>query len=149
MKKKILVTLLIVSIVSIATFCYINFGINRDNYVVEQPQLVIKSFYSAANNDSIYLKRISWGITYDKEITVLSKTQSETADSTLDYIYPTTDVFFKLSKDTLFVYSSIVSSPPKFFQTSFTIVQKELNNSEIMELRANDLFRKKGLEIVE
>jgi hypothetical protein len=102
-------------------------------------------------NESIFLKRKSWGITSDNEITIISKSPSKEfePDSTTDFVFNGVSTFlYKQVQDSLFIYvQKKIVSPPKI-ETKFQIIQIELSNSEIMNLLENDNYKKNGLKLL-
>jgi hypothetical protein len=138
--------ILFISLVLIISFFKCASKTENDN---ESDQVVVDKIVSKKGNE-LYLKRFSSGITFDNEFIVLSVNSSMILDSTTDYIYPTTNVFYKISKlqDSVYIFSSVVSNTPSHFKSSMVIVQKELENSDLMDLMGYDKYKKVGLKMI-
>jgi hypothetical protein len=138
--------ILIISLVLIVSFFECTSKTENDN---ESIQVVVDKIVSKKGNE-LYLKRFSSGITFDNEFTVLSENSSMILDSAADYIYPTTNVFYKISKlqDSVYIFSSVISNTPTNFKSSMVIVQEELENSDLMDLIGYDKYKKVGLKMI-
>ena len=98
-------------------------------------------------NESIFLKRKSWGITSDNETTIISKSSQKEfePDSTTDFVFKGLSTFFyKQIQDTLWIYVPKKGDIPPKIETKFNIIQIELSNPEIMNLLEKDNYKKNG-----
>lgn len=100
---------------------------------------------------NIYIKKKIWGMTADHQVIVISKSGRKKfeVDSTKDYaFYGSMPLFFRQQGDTLFIYTRKIVKVPADFNSSFSIIQIELSNPEMMRLIENDSYKKEGLQII-
>ncbi len=110
------------------------------------PTYVIKEINFPGNNSKLYLKSKYWGITDDHVIIQLSTDNSSSVDSLHNYVYKGESfLFYKTSRDSLFLYVYKKAINPPQFNTKIKIAQIELPNTEMMDLFSKDGFKKKGL----
>ena len=81
---------------------------------------------SKNKKDSIFIKQKNWGLLGNSQLIVISKSSAkfEKPDIESEYVYK--NLYYKQNNDTLYIYSTAISSVPKDFHSSFIIVQKEI-----------------------
>lgn len=95
----------------------------------------------------LYLKSNNWGLTNDNKIIAISCDDSEGIDSTKTYYYKGEDfIFYRISEDTLYVYTYTKSNNPDIFKSDIKIIQTELDNVDMMNLKKDNSFKNKGLQ---
>ncbi|RFM25757.1 hypothetical protein [Deminuibacter soli] len=102
-----------------------------------------------STNPQLYLKKMSWGLTSDKQIVAISTNDKHAFDSTSkgDYIYRgLSSFFYRLKGDSLFVYVPEASKLPVEIKSSIKVVQVELDNVAMMNLIQGDNYKKQGLK---
>ena len=143
MKKVILVTSVILVLGIIICMVVLNNVIPEIKPIYKQIEIK-----SNAGKESLFLKQKVWGITSDNSIIVISNSSKNEfeIDSASDYVFKGYSTFFyRQVQDSLYVYvSKKVKIPPKLY-TEFEITQIELSNTEMMNLLANNSYKKKGL----
>ncbi len=94
----------------------------------------------SGNNNKLYIKSKSWGVTGDHQITVIS-TEDEREfeiDSTRQIIFNGLEPFlYKVSNDTLFLTLRQKSKIPDGFNSRWTIIQTEVDNATMMNSMQN------------
>jgi hypothetical protein len=100
---------------------------------VKVEEIVITDSYS------LYLKRKVWGMTGDHSLTVLSEnSEQQIENSKLHFSTNIIDpIFYKVKKDTLFIYSSALFKNSHFFDEEVKIVQREMTSKEMTDMYAN------------
>jgi len=146
--KKILIIIGVVVIVSLLVFGLIFYNGFSEKH---EPAISIKEVHSNTLNESIYLKKISWGLTYDHEIVVVSMSSDKKTepDSTKEFIFLSSEIFYKVSNDSLYIYTASKVKEPINFNSKFKIEQVELSNPEMMDLRGYDNYKKQGLKMIQ
>jgi len=90
------------------------------------------------NNEKLYIKTKNWGITGDSQLTVITtedKREFE-IDSTRQIFFEGLAPFiYKVSHDTLFLILRQESKIPIDFESSWTIIQKEVDNPTMIKTR--------------
>jgi hypothetical protein len=141
MKKKYLIITLLVVIAIIGFVIY--------NQIPDiKPIYNLKKLVTSSGNEPLYLKSKSWGMTYDSKVIVLSTNKEEEfiADSTKEYIYKGASfLFYKLSNDSLIIYTADKAHTPQVFNSKINIKQVELDNPAMMKLKGDSAFKSKGL----
>ena len=142
---------LIIIIVTILVLGLVVGLIVYNSFPEYKPKYIVKEIHSNTLNESIYLKKKSWGITYDHEIVVVSTLYDEKSvpDTTNDYIFLDPEIFYKVNHDTLYVYTMSKAKEPNNFNSKIKVNQIELSNTEKMDLIGNDNYKKQGLEMME
>ena len=115
------------------------------------PVVLVKKIYSPKLRDSIFLKKISWGLTYDNEIIVVSTSSSLSIEPNpkKEYVFLTSEIFYKVSNDSLYIYTSQSVKNPIYFKSRFRVIQKVLSNPEMMNLKGYENYKNKGLKVIE
>jgi hypothetical protein len=102
-------------------------------------------FTSQEKSSNIYIKSESWGLTGGSQITVISTNDEQEfeADSTEEFVYHSLEPFlYKAQNDTSFIYTRQKAQVPFGFKSKWTIEQIEVDNPEMMTLRADpDLMK--------
>jgi hypothetical protein len=101
-------------------------------------------------NESIYVSKKVWGVSYDHQIVLISSQPKEKVnyDSETDYIYQgLSSLFYKVAGRDLVIYTRKKSPIPKRFNSRANIVQVELDNQDMSTLRAD--YEKEGLKKIE
>jgi len=90
------------------------------------------------DNRKLYIKSHNWGVTGDNQLTVI-ETDSEReykADSTKQIIFKGLEPFlYSVANDTLFLVLRKKSTIPNRFNSTWTIIQKEVDNRTMEKLR--------------
>ena len=100
---------------------------------------------SKNGKSNLFLKSKNWGLTDDNQTTVIStETNKEfKADSTKEFVFDGLEPFLYQSKsDTLFLYVQRKVITPKKFKSTWTIIQKEIENPEFMQKRVDPNFHR-------
>lgn len=112
---------------------FIVVGCWTDSYkpVFQTTTLKLKS------GEVIYLKKKNWGLTFDHQVSVISNSDKNEwkPDSTKEYVFKGLEPFFyKFSNDSLILFTRLNAEVPPNFNSKIQIVQKQLPNSQIMDL---------------
>jgi hypothetical protein len=115
-----------------------------------QPVIFVNKIHSEYLNEDLFIKKISWGLTYDHSVIILSSFPKNTIepDSTSEYVFLSSEIFYRLTNDSLLIFTSLKSKKPLNFNSNIKIIQYELKNVEIMNLRGNNNYKKRGLKMV-
>ena len=101
---------------------------------------------SPGSNSKLYIKTSNWGLTGDSQLTILT-TEVDSKfelDSTRQIIFKGLEPFrYKQINDTLILCVRKKVIVPKGFKSSWTIIQKELDNSQMTDLRRD--YEYKGI----
>ncbi len=95
-------------------------------------------------NEKLYIKSENLGITGDHQLTIITTQDSENfeVDSTRQIIFKGLEPFlYRSSNDTLFLILSHKSEMPVNFKSSWTIIQKEVDNQTKRNLRRNTEYK--------
>jgi hypothetical protein len=98
-------------------------------------------------DEVLYLKGKAWGVTDDKQVIVLSKSEENNFDVSPNdaYIFKGLSVlFYEVQGDTLRIYLEEMSPVPYNFKTGFKIEQHQLANPELMQLYKT--YQQKGIK---
>jgi|SRR5450432_1282598 len=142
-KLKIIVLVAIVIVLLAFTFFYFAFPSKNADVQYEVIEISSKDVQS-----KLYIKKKVWGMTSDNQLVVISSSKEKdfTSEGSENYVYDgVMPLFYKLQKDTLFVYTLKMSAVPKDLETSFKIIQVPLENPEMMKLIEHDNYKTKGL----
>lgn len=115
-----------------------------------QPVVSNVEVHIPALNESVFLRKKLWGISYGHQIIWISSQSNKKleCDQKTDYIYKGSSPLFYLVKDKeLEVYTSKASPMPVEFKSGVKIIQIELDNPAIMELLTT--YESKGLKKLE
>lgn len=137
---------LLIVIVGSALFFYFVFP-KKDEDVFYKVFLIKRE----GTNSEIYIKKKVWGMTSDHQVIVISnkKEKQFVPAANQNYIYNgMAPLFYKLQKDSLYIYTYKVSSIPKDLITDFKIIQIELENPEMMKLLEHDNYKNQGLMLI-
>lgn len=91
-------------------------------------------------------------MTYDNQIIIISTSPKKKfkPNPLTDYVYEGLSPFYyKFNRDTLFVYTMILSKVPQNLRSKIKIVQLELTNEEMMHLIKNNQYKSEGLNTFE
>ncbi|MCX6180485.1 MAG: hypothetical protein NT150_00970 [Bacteroidetes bacterium] len=145
--KKVLVIVVVSALVIIAVTGFVK-SCSSDIGSGFEPTYGIKKIHSDTLNADIYIKKKNWGVSGDHQVVVISTSGQEKfePDSTKDYIF-VSEFFFKASKDSLYIYTDSKAKEPRLFDSKFKVIQVELSNPKMMDLRGYDNFKNKGLEL--
>lgn len=104
-----------------------------------QPTYTKTELKSSQDNSKIFIKSKNWGVTGDHQITVISLNEEEfEPDSTQEYVYHGLEPFlYKVKEYTLLVFPWEKALVPAKFNSNWVITQKEVENPEMADLRAN------------
>jgi hypothetical protein len=112
----------------------------------------VKEFHSSKSDNALYLKSITWGMTSDSRLIIISESPEKKylVDSTSNYIYEgLSPLLYKFENDTLFLYTMNKSAVPQNLKSKIKIQQIEIENPEMMRLIKDDYYKKQGLNIME
>lgn len=98
-----------------------------------------------STDNTVYLRTKVWGISGNHEEIVLSESNNPISNKTVDYIFYTSDVYYKAEGNTITIYApeSSISEPIKKF-SSVTVKVKGLKSIEEMKDYETN-FKKYGL----
>lgn len=97
-------------------------------------------------NESIFVSKKVWGVSYDHQIVLISSQAKEEVNynSETDYIYQgLSTLLYKVAGRDLVIYTRKKSPIPKQFGSKVNIVQVELDNQSMGALKTN--HEKEGL----
>jgi hypothetical protein len=143
MKGKIIIATIVVLVVAFAFFIYID----KRTTNAFSPTITKEIIVSKELGEVLYLKGKAWGVTDDRQIIVLSKSEENNFDvsSKDEYIFKGVSVlFYEVQGDTLRIYIEEISPVPDNFNTGFKIEQHKLENPELMQLYKT--YKKKGIK---
>ncbi|MVT39188.1 hypothetical protein GO495_01215 [Chitinophaga oryziterrae] len=146
-KRRIFLLSISIVVILAAIAIYFNWD-NKNDYF----QTTITKLPSKKGYPSVFIKRMVWGLTGDKQVIVISNTDNKNfkAPKSNEYVYEGLfEMFYKIQRDTLFIYTLISSPVPNKFSAPYKIVQVELNNPELMDLIENDKYKQLGLIKIE
>jgi hypothetical protein len=93
---------------------------------------------TSTDNQQLYIKSHNWGVTGDHQLTVIEtdKEREFEVDSTKQIIFNGLEPFlYKVSGDTLFLTLRRKSRIPDDFNSTWTIIQKEVDNPTMRKLK--------------
>lgn len=143
MKKVALITSLILGLSIVTWFVFLNNAIPDIKPIYKTVEIKSK-----IEKESIFLKQKVWGMTSDNNTIIISKSSKNDFEisNESDYVFKGYSTFlYRHNQDSLIVYISHKVIPTAKMVSKFKIVQIELTNSEMMNLLANDSYKKKGL----
>lgn len=127
-------------IILIGIYLYIKFP-NLD------PNIEVIEIHSQKYNETIFIKKKTWGLTGDSHLIVISNSSEVNFEKNEknDYIFEDlTPLLYKFEKDTLTIYTMELAPFPDNMISNIRINQIKLTNSEMMEL--NKKYQEKGLK---
>ena len=92
----------------------------------------------SADNRKLYIKSHNWGLSGDHQLTVIETDEEREfeVDSTKQIIFKGLEPFlYRASNDTLFLVLREKSTIPNRFNSTWTIIQKEVDNRAMKKLR--------------
>lgn len=112
-----------------------------------EPEYKIQRIYFPEKSTALYLKRKTWGITGNHQITVISTNKDLfQADTISDYVYNGfSEIIYKAENNKLIIYSHHKPKIPQKFESEIEIELRQYkNNSEwnILKEKANSSYRK-------
>lgn len=143
MRSKVIIASVVILVVSVFIFIYLDKRFT-DAF---SPTITKEVITSEKLDEVLYLKGKAWGVTDDKQVIVLSKSEENNFDvsSNDTYIFKGLSVFFyEVRGDTLRIYLEEMSSVPDNFKTEFKIEQYQLANPELMKLYKT--YKQKGIK---
>ena len=148
MKKWIVAASVLVA-VAIATFAFIWLRIPD-----LEPKVKVVAVHSEKYNDTLYIKMMIWGVTWDHRIILVSESPDKSQDVFFhpdinrEYIIKGwTRFFYRLECDTLQLYVDYRSDIPALFDSRIVVRQNVLTGSEMFDLSTN--YEARGLKTVE
>lgn len=126
-----------------AVFLYAVFSEFADSGQPTHKQL---AFISRDTNSKLYIKTENWGVNGDSQLTIITPEGNVEfeIDSAKQIIFRGLQPFFyKQSNDTLILCVSKKAVIPKNFNSPWTIIQKEIDNGKMIDLRRN--YEYKGI----
>ncbi len=143
MKGKVIIATVVVLVLTFVLFVYVdNKTTNVFSSTITKEVIASKKF-----NEVLYLKGKAWGVTDDKQVIVLSKSEDDNFDVSPneEYIFKGVSVlFYEVQGDTLRIYIEKKSLVPDNFITGFKIEQHQLANPELMHLYKT--YKQKGIK---
>ena len=94
----------------------------------------------SADNKKLYIKSHNWGVTGDHQLTIISTDDEREfeIDSTREIIFSGLEPFlYKTSNDTLYLTVRRKSKIPEGFNSTWTIIQTEVDNPTMIKLKRN------------
>jgi len=141
MQRKYIVIAIILVVITI--------GFITNNQIPDmKPIYNIRKLVAISHNETLFLKSKAWGMTYDNKLIILSASDGEEfmADSTKDYVYKGASfIFYKISNDSLFIYTDNKAHIPPLFDSKFIIKQIKLENPAMMKLKGDSAYKNLGL----
>ncbi len=112
-------------------------------------QVKVEEIISDNSDNKIYLKKEARGLNYSvSALSCSSIIDFENSRTNEDYIFYTfLPVFYKISNDTIFIYTDTKSKVPHKFSSEITVEQIEMSFEELNELEANNKYMKHDLSI--
>jgi hypothetical protein len=147
MKKRIFFISIPIVVILATIGIYFNWDNKNDYFQTTITKLPLKKGYPP-----VFIKRTVWGLTGDKQVIVISNVDNKRfkGQKSNEYVYEGLfEMFYKLQRDTLFIYTLISSPVPNEFSTPYKIIQVELNNPELIDLIENDKYKQIGLIKIE
>jgi hypothetical protein len=128
--------------------CVFFFSCDENEPAENYSDFKIDEVFSASANQKIYVKRKAWGLNYNHDMAIVSTSSGNTGpDSLKDFIFKDSEIFYKLSNDTLCVFTMLKAKIPIDFQSKIIIKQIEISNSEAMDLIEFGNYKTKGLKM--
>ncbi|SHK71432.1 hypothetical protein SAMN05443634_10316 [Chishuiella changwenlii] len=140
-KKYILLIFVIIFIVTLFFFIfnYMNVSMKKIEKITIEKIIVFN------DKDSLYITANSWGLAGNNEVIVLSQSNKKTPNKIDDYIFYTSEIFYKIdNNNTIIIYSpeSSINEPDK--KISNVTIRSLKTFDEINDYNLN--FKKYGLE---
>lgn len=97
-------------------------------------------------NETIYLKHKARGMNYEEIVISPDKKHRRKPNADRDYVYTWDEIlFYKKSKDTLYIYCSHRAKLPAEFRSDVVVIQQQYSNPEfVYQLQKN--YHDMGLE---
>ena len=117
----------------------------QEDFMPSKENVVIINFVNT--NKPIFLRAKNWGVSGNHEEIVLSESNKRVADKTMDYIFYTSDVYYKTEDNgtiTLYAPASSISEPTKKFSDAIVKVNSLKSTDEMKNYEAN--YQKYGLK---
>lgn len=97
-------------------------------------------------NKPVFLRAKVWGVSGNHEEIVLSESNKPTSNKTVDYIFYTSDVYYKIENNNITLYApeSSISEPINSFSSITVNVRGLKSTEEMKDYEAN--YKKYGLE---
>lgn len=99
----------------------------------------------STKNQKLFIKSKNWGVTGDSQITIITNDEEREfeIDSTKQIISKGLEPFlYKVSNDTLFLTLRQKIKIPNGFNSNWIIIQNEVDNPTMMDLRHDKDFKK-------
>ncbi len=145
-KKRILIMVALVICLVVIFFAYFS-----HSFPDLKPAFEVQKIHIEKSDKLLYLKAVWTGITSDHEMISLSENTDITkikGDSATEYLYHGSDfLFYRTSQDSLLLYVYQKSKVPLDFKSNVKIVQIELENRYMMELRHNHIYQGKSVKM--
>lgn len=146
MKKKLALVFLAITLVLIL-LGVVNRNLTKDKNITiltkDENKITLRFKFS---NESLFLRAKKWGISGNHEEIVLSEIDTNLTNKEVDYIFYTTEIFYKIDENdklTIYAPASSISEPSKGFSVIINII--ELNTAdEIKDYNIN--YLKYGLK---
>ena len=140
----------IIYIIIIIFSLYLIWFVYGKSKLDHQPEIFVNKIHSNYLNEDLFIKKVSWGLTYDHNIIILSSSFKNTIepDLTSEYVFLSSEIFYRLTNDSLLIFTSLKAKVPLSFSSNIKIIQYELKNFEVMNLRKDNNYKRKELEII-
>lgn len=105
----------------------------------------LTTLVSKDGKSNVFLKSQNWGVTDDKQTTVISTEPNKDfkADSTKEFVFSGLEPFlYQAKNDTVFLYVRRKVIAPQKFKSKWKIIQKEIENPEFMDKRVDPDFHR-------
>lgn len=142
MKKSIIVVVILLMILGVAMYFYVDDRLEESFSTDVNIEKV--SFEEVGAN--LYLKQKVWGMTSDSKVTIISTNsfQSFEEDPNAAYVYSSgSTLFFRTVNDTLEIFSMTLAKEPSNFDSRIKVRQVRISNPEFIFLNEN--YKKEGL----
>ncbi len=142
MRSRVIIATVVGIVVTVVFFIYFD----KRTTNAFSPTIIKETITSEKLDEVLYLKGKTWGVTDDKQIIVLSKSEDNNFDVSPsdEYIFKgVSALFYEVQGDTLRIYLDEMSPVPGNFKTGFKIEQHQLENPELMQLYKT--YKQKGI----
>ncbi|MCP4705339.1 MAG: hypothetical protein GY865_12075 [candidate division Zixibacteria bacterium] len=142
--KKIIITFVCCAILGVIG--YVLFSFYYLFFIAWAPEYKYFEITSPINNDSLFVKKKNWGMTYDHQIVFISSQpkQDDEYNPHYDYMYRGLQgLLYKVSNDTVYIYASTLSPTPDSFSSQLVIIQVEIYYDKMHEFQKDSY--KKGM----
>ncbi len=139
MRTVIKIVLTLVVVIGLASYFFLDKFADGLKPTHRQVELV-----SSNNKSALYIKTENWGVTGDSQRTIITTDNGDDfeVDSTRQIIFDGLEPFlYRQNNDTLVLYVWTKATIPKDFKSPWTIIQIEVDNLKMMDLRRDNSYK--------